>query len=472
MHHRLLWIAVACLINISGASRANVIGSDFQNFNTTTNGIDFVTVHSGQTLAPGVLNTGLFVNYAVNTLPEFREGKPFTESGGGVRNTALFSDFNLGIGILKNVDAGISFPANLSQDVKSEESRIEYDEGGLNEIRANLKFKAVGNKDHAFGIVLSLNQNLLEDNPYSGVDGGPIVNVELVGHTSIGKARTAANIGYRKKSPGEPVVGVPVTPFEDQFIGSVAASYLFSSIDTKLIFEFFGSHPIDAKASESEVFQKTGEALVGVKYDATTNLALHAGATTGIIASPVSPDVRYYAGLNWNAGPFGGKDVKKRKKGEPRDEDDAPAPQEPTDEEEPYATFVFENVKFVFDSDRQVLKGAKKALQELSDFLRDTPNWTRIVVEGHTDSVGNDDYNLDLSRNRATAVKRHLVNEFGLAEEKIETVGFGESKPVADNENYQGRQLNRRVEVKIYVDSGDVIDPTQPVRRPAKKTDS
>jgi hypothetical protein len=50
---------------------ANVIGTDLQNFNSTTNGLDFVTVQSSKTLDPGVLNLGLFFNYGVNTLPYF-----------------------------------------------------------------------------------------------------------------------------------------------------------------------------------------------------------------------------------------------------------------------------------------------------------------------------------------------------------------------------------------------------------------
>ena len=50
---------------------ANVIGTDTQNFNTTTDGLDFVTVQSSKTLEPGIINFGFFLNYAVNTLPYF-----------------------------------------------------------------------------------------------------------------------------------------------------------------------------------------------------------------------------------------------------------------------------------------------------------------------------------------------------------------------------------------------------------------
>ena len=426
---------------------ANVIGSDFQNFNTTTNGIDFVTVQSAQTLAPGVFNTGICFNYTTNSLPEFKDGEPRTESSGGIRNSAVFADLNFGLGLTKRWDIGISFPSILNQDVKEEDaSRIEYDTNGFNEVRLNTKFRLLGNRDHALAVVLTVNQNLVEANPYAGEGAGPIFNLEFAGHTTAGPVRMGLNAGYRKKTPGDAIEEVTVEPFNDQWNASAAFSYLISAIDTKMILEFFGSGAVDPGKTDSEVFQKTGEALLGVKFDLTTALAFHAGVSTGVIESPVAPDIRVYTGINWNAGPFWGKKVKvKKRKKRPKD---APPPVEP----EPIATFVFENIKFVFDSSKQVLGGARAELQELADYLDALPSWSRLVIEGHTDSVGDVDYNEELSLRRARAVRNHLVSNFNVPADKIEVVGYGEAQPIADNENYQGRQLNRRVEVKIFID--------------------
>jgi len=69
-------------------------------------------------------------------------------------------------------------------------------------------------------------------------------------------------------------------------------------------------------------------------------------------------------------------------------------------------------------------------------------------VEGYTDSKGSDTYNMDLSKRRANAVKNLLVQR-GVAENRIEVVGFGETMPVATNDTEAGRQKNRRVEIKI-----------------------
>ena len=71
-----------------------------------------------------------------------------------------------------------------------------------------------------------------------------------------------------------------------------------------------------------------------------------------------------------------------------------------------------------------------------------------VRVEGHTDSVASDDYNQKLSERRAEAVRAWLAAK-GIEPSRLQTRGFGESKPVADNATPEGRQKNRRVEVII-----------------------
>lgn len=69
------------------------------------------------------------------------------------------------------------------------------------------------------------------------------------------------------------------------------------------------------------------------------------------------------------------------------------------------------------------------------------------VIEGHTDNVGDDAANQKLSEERAEAVKDYLVKNCQVAAERLGTVGFGSSKPIADNANEEGRAKNRRVEL-------------------------
>jgi outer membrane protein OmpA-like peptidoglycan-associated protein len=70
----------------------------------------------------------------------------------------------------------------------------------------------------------------------------------------------------------------------------------------------------------------------------------------------------------------------------------------------------------------------------------------RIRIEGHTDSIGSDQYNLKLSERRANSVKQFLIQQYRLAPERLVTLGRGKQEPIAENETPEGRQKNRRVE--------------------------
>jgi OOP family OmpA-OmpF porin len=87
-------------------------------------------------------------------------------------------------------------------------------------------------------------------------------------------------------------------------------------------------------------------------------------------------------------------------------------------------------------------------LEELRLFLEQTPRVTALRIEGHTDNVGNEENNLELSGQRALTVKRWLINK-GIASERLLAVGFGDKKPLADNATVSGRAQNRRTEFKV-----------------------
>lgn len=94
-----------------------------------------------------------------------------------------------------------------------------------------------------------------------------------------------------------------------------------------------------------------------------------------------------------------------------------------------------------------VRSGLLSEIDRVATVLKQYPD-TLIRVEGHTDSRGTDAYNMELSNQRAGAVKNLLIQR-GVAAQRIEVVGFGKTMPVATNETEAGRQKNRRVEIKI-----------------------
>jgi outer membrane protein OmpA-like peptidoglycan-associated protein len=76
---------------------------------------------------------------------------------------------------------------------------------------------------------------------------------------------------------------------------------------------------------------------------------------------------------------------------------------------------------------------------------------SKVVVEGHTDSYGGDDANLVLSKNRADEVRRFIILRSNMSEALIESIGYGETKPFANNDTPQGRALNRRIDIRLVL---------------------
>jgi outer membrane protein OmpA-like peptidoglycan-associated protein len=95
---------------------------------------------------------------------------------------------------------------------------------------------------------------------------------------------------------------------------------------------------------------------------------------------------------------------------------------------------------------------AQIVLAKLSGIILSHPG-LNLAVEGYTDSVGSDDFNLKLSQQRADTVREYLVSQ-GLADSTVTATGFGKTNPVADNDTAAGRQKNRRVEIVV---SGEII---------------
>jgi outer membrane protein OmpA-like peptidoglycan-associated protein len=95
----------------------------------------------------------------------------------------------------------------------------------------------------------------------------------------------------------------------------------------------------------------------------------------------------------------------------------------------------------------ELLPGAKTTIKKLASFLGEYPAKT-VLVEGHTDNVGSDTYNQDLSERRAISVKNALI-QAGVDGSRIDTMGLGESQPITDNSTSAGRLKNRRVEIVI-----------------------
>jgi outer membrane protein OmpA-like peptidoglycan-associated protein len=107
--------------------------------------------------------------------------------------------------------------------------------------------------------------------------------------------------------------------------------------------------------------------------------------------------------------------------------------------------YVTHGILFDTDSDRLKPESAP-VIQSIARGLETNPN-LRLLIEGHTDSVGSAPHNLDLSKRRAEAVKAVLVSQFKVDAARLTTAGLGSTRPMDSNDTPQGRAQNRRVEL-------------------------
>jgi peptidoglycan-associated lipoprotein len=134
-----------------------------------------------------------------------------------------------------------------------------------------------------------------------------------------------------------------------------------------------------------------------------------------------------------------------------------------------------EGANFGFNSSNLPASAIKEIDGFLSDLKGDAagPDSTVFLVTGHTDNAGSEDYNYELGRRRADAVGRYLVTQKKLDPLRVITVSYGESAPMVENNNSQGRAKNRRVEILVYregITSGTSSATSQPEPKGAQQS--
>lgn len=311
--NKTIFIFVALFQFLISAASANVIGTEYQNFNPTYSGLDFTTVQSSETLKPCLCNVGLFFNYAKNTLTYSDSYYQTNTDLKGIRanDYLVGADLNFGFGITQNWDIGVSLPFVVTAKNEDPYGVSYFDTFGLTEVRPATKVRFYGDDDGGLAAVLSANFNTIDNNPFSGQTPGATINLEIVGDTTTeGGLKLGWNLGYRKRNPGkqitDPVTGLPppFVPFKDSWIGSLALASNIESINTDLLAELIGSH--SGKLDESDSARTAQQALemnLGLRHDVTKKMNLHGGVGTKLANAQSSPDIRAYVGINMSFGP-------------------------------------------------------------------------------------------------------------------------------------------------------------------------
>lgn len=424
---------------------ANVVGTHMQNFNPTTSGLDFVTVHSAKTLHSGQFNLSLYFDHATDSLPFYKaplvpHSNNYDEPSDSITNAHL----GIGFGLMENWDIGISAPIVLAQDIGNSVQLNAYDDKGITEFRINTKYRFWSQENMNLAVVGSANFNRINNNPFTGADDGATWNIEAVYDYQIHPQLIAAvNLGYRFADSGGTIPDTGVLPLGDQLIYSAAIAYQHFPWDMSFIGEVFGSDymekaaiPVDRKFSNLEV-------VAAARKNVWQQLGVTGGLGIGLFNGIATPDLRLFLGANWLLGP-----VKPL---------ETPAPQmvstpvvEKTYEEVPSETIVLNSINF--DTERAQMTPASRISMNapLEQIRKNISTIRLIIVEGHTDSRGTHAFNQTLSEKRAKAVREVLLKELQLADNQVQAQGFGETRPVDTNDTDAGRTKNRRVELKIY----------------------
>ena len=108
---------------------------------------------------------------------------------------------------------------------------------------------------------------------------------------------------------------------------------------------------------------------------------------------------------------------------------------------------VFKNIEFD-QAESDIKEDMKPILDEVALFLVDHPTF-KLEISGHTDAAGDSEFNLALSQDRADAIRKYIEEQGNIARGRIESFGFGSTKPLREEKTEDDRRINRRVEFRV-----------------------
>lgn len=528
-------MSLFAVLFFSGPVSANVLG-DMQTFAPSTDGQDFITVHSGRPLKKGFWAFSGYFNYAKNHLLVFDDLDTQVKQD----YSDELTEFDLDVAYAWNetLQLFLAAPILLQQSSGSDMNPRVSITRGVHSWRPGFKWTFSNQEDRFWAFIFSTDFMNVIDNPYTGENTTPIVNAEIAGTWRSGSLTKAVNVGYRLRDPGPRPASARMFPLDDQLIFSAGLSGAFSPT-ARWVTEGIFSYPINKEPYNRALDAASADLLVGMKHRWYKNLNFDWGATIEPGLGTLAPDWRVFTGLvyYWAPKPSSAPST-------PRQRTSPPPP--PVEEEVPLQTDfaaaddlgaslrdlteglsltpeeaeVYEggriqltadggappyrfritrgtgrigpnglyraptragsatvqvvdsegtiaestlqiiapprpdrlirlgNLKFKFDSD-QLIGSSQKDLEEAIATLR-TMRVKRLIVEGHTDWIGDNLYNQDLSERRAQTIRQALIRGLSLSPSAIEAIGYGQDRPIANNQTAEGRQRNRRVDLKVY----------------------
>jgi outer membrane protein OmpA-like peptidoglycan-associated protein len=438
-------------------------------------------------LVPGA---GLFLNFADDALVE--TDRDTGETLSRPLDSALTFDLIASLGLLDWMELSLQMPVHAYYDGDSAAvgaTRVQASEG-VGDLRLTpigVFYRGAGDTPFVLGGSLPIT---FPTGSHTGLrgEGGLTVEPRLLVGLLGRRLGLFANVGLRFRPQAE-----DTDPVGHELTFGVGASYaLVGDRDVlDILVELVGAW--DVSEEGPELTDVPLEAWAALGWKVHPDWTVFGGVGPGLTDGLGTPDVRVLAGVRWtprgqqvaaykDSDGDGIADVHDKCPADPEDADafedqdgcpeadnDADGVADDVDEcpdvPEPKGNdgdgcpdrglvvvrggkiLIVGKVQFATGS-ATIQPRSNQLVTDIAAAFNDHPEITKIEIQGHTDDVGDDDVNLKLSRARAESVKRELVKR-GVAGDRLETQGYGETQPVAPNKTRAGRAKNRRVEFVV-----------------------
>lgn len=392
---------------------------DVQSFNPRTGYLSGYQLYTSQTLPAGYISLGLAANYTSNPLEVGRIAN--NPRVNGLVDDFVTLNYLLSVGVTDWLTLNADMPMNAYYNI-APAFIATRDSGGTDagdlRFTAQIKLLDAQTSKNNWGVALvpfvtAPTGNLgryFGDANWTG--GGYAVVDKLFGDNHF-----YLNLGARFRER-EVISNLDVK--HEMLYGIGYQRPISKEYGWHAMLEFNGSTTFSKFMDEEVTSPFEGHLAVQKRWLKDRNLVGTLGMTYGLTVGYSAPDYRIQSGLSYT---FGAHQKKK-------------------------TPFVFETVHFPFDSDRYYKKH-EEFLDRVAKYWKKKGKNDDMLIRGHTDGLGDNQYNINLANRRANRVKSSLESK-GVSSKHIKTEVLGEAEPQSSNNTDRGRHLNRRVEVLFY----------------------
>lgn len=433
LHKRAIIGAILALIFISAEALA-AHSPDVITVNPTTDGGKYITVYQSRTLRQWGFNAGATFDYAFEPYEKATQGGTRIV---GVVDDLLMTNVQGAIGWTDWWSMGVNVPVALWEswydpNVNPATVAKETFYGKMGDVRAEMKFRFLDIERYHVGLSLvpymyfptGRWQTYLGNGMWS--PGGTLVfDADIANRVFL-----ALNAGYRNYAYTR-YDATNSNAFIDDTI-NVAGGINVRIDDTWGVLAEIWSESV-IKSFFKNQLQNPSEFLAGAKFTPqgkVKGLAVTLAGGRAITTGIGNPDFRVLLGVNYRY-------------------DYEPPPPPPVEVEAAVEEKIIITQKIHFEFDRAVIRPMSyPILDDVARLLMSNPQIQLVRIEGHTDWIGSDAYNQKLSERRANAVRDYLITR-GIEAHRMQSAGFGEIRPIADNNTTRGRARNRRTEFVV-----------------------